>query len=359
MNSKRFSPRPAGGSPAGQGRHVLVARLDNLGDVVLAGPAVRAAAAGAARVTVLCGPAGRAAADLLPGVDDVIEWEAPWVPLQAPPVDAGAVAALVERLRGAAIDDAVVLTSFHQSPLPLALLLRLAGVDRIAAVSVDHAGSLLDARLPYDDRAHEVTQGLAVAAALGYHLPAGDDSGLHLRSLPSVEPPAGGERYVVIHPGASVPARSLPPALLGPTVDELIGRGWAVVRTGTAGEAAGWPLAPQPGLIDRAGRTTLAELAAVVAGADAVVCGNTAAAHLAAATGTPVAWVFAPVVARRRWHPWRVPHRVLGDQTMGCSGCRSRQCPLPGQPCLAPVTALAVADAVDLLARRPQPEPIV
>lgn len=340
-------------------RHVLVARLDNLGDVVLAGPAVRAAAAGAGRVTVLCGPAGRAAGDLLPGVDEVIEWEAPWVPLQPPSVDAGAVADLVERLRAAAIDDALVLTSFHQSPLPLALLLRLAGVTRIAAVSVDHAGSLLDARLPYDDQAHEVTQGLAVAAALGYHLPAGDDASLRLRPLPPVASPVGSDRYVVIHPGASVPARSLPPALLGPAVDELIGRGWAVVRTGTAAEAAGWPLAPRPGLVDRAGRTTLAELAAVVAGADAVVCANTAAAHLAAATGTPVAWVFAPVVARRRWHPWRVPYRALGDQTIGCSGCRSRRCPLPGQPCLAPVTATAVADAVDLLVRRPQPEPIV
>lgn len=339
-------------------RHVLVARLDNLGDVILAGPAVRAAATGAARVTVLCGPAGRAAADLLPGVDEVIEWEAPWVPLEPPPVDPGSVTALVDRLRAAAVDDALALTSFHQSPLPLALLLRLAGVERIAAVSVDHAGSLLDARLSYDDTAHEVTQNLAVAAALGYQLPAGDDGGLRLRPLPLIEPPAAGDRYVVVHPGASVPARSLPPALLGPTVDELIGRGWAVVRTGTAVERAEWPLAPRPGFTDLAGRTTLAELAAVVAGADAVVCANTAAAHLAAATGTPVAWVFAPVVARRRWHPWRVPHRVLGDQTIGCAGCRSRRCPLPGQPCLAPVTAPAVADAVDLLVPRPQPEPI-
>jgi len=353
MTAGRFS-RPAPGA----GRHVLVARLDNLGDVVLAGPTVRAAAAGAARVTMLCGPAGRAAAELLPGVDEVIEWEAPWVPLEAPPVDAPAVAALVERLRAAAVDDALVLTSFHQSPLPLALLLRLAGVGRIAAVSVDHAGSLLDARLPYDEQAHEVIQGLAVAAALGYRLPAGDDAALRLRPLPRVEPPAGGTPYVVVHPGASVPARSLPPDLVGPAVDELIGRGRAVVRTGTGADASAWPLAPRPGLTDLAGRTTLAELAAVLAGADAVVCANTAAAHLAAAAGTPVAWVFAPVVSRRRWHPWRVPHRVLGDQTIGCAGCRSRRCPLPGQPCLAPATAAAVAAAVELLVSRPRSEPI-
>ena len=53
-------------------RHVLVARQDSVGDVLLAGPAVRAVAAGAGRVTLLCGPRGRAAAALLPGVDEVV-----------------------------------------------------------------------------------------------------------------------------------------------------------------------------------------------------------------------------------------------------------------------------------------------
>ena len=50
---------PQGGAP--MGRHVLVARQDSIGDVLLAGPAVRAVAAGADRVTLLCGPRGRAA----------------------------------------------------------------------------------------------------------------------------------------------------------------------------------------------------------------------------------------------------------------------------------------------------------
>src|SRR3712207_8530531 len=46
--------------------HVLYARLDNDGDVLLQGPAIRAVAAGADRVTLLCGPRGRRAAELLP-----------------------------------------------------------------------------------------------------------------------------------------------------------------------------------------------------------------------------------------------------------------------------------------------------
>jgi hypothetical protein len=36
--------------------HVLVARLDNFGDVLLSGPAVRAVAASADRLTYLAGP---------------------------------------------------------------------------------------------------------------------------------------------------------------------------------------------------------------------------------------------------------------------------------------------------------------
>ena len=65
--------------PAAMSGRVLVARLDNLGDVLLAGPAVRAVRASGAEVTMLCGPNGRAAAELLPGVDEILEFRAPWI----------------------------------------------------------------------------------------------------------------------------------------------------------------------------------------------------------------------------------------------------------------------------------------
>lgn len=65
---------------------VLVARLDNCGDVLLAGPAVRAAAASGRPVHLLCGPRGRAAAELLPGVTGIIEMRAPWIEPDPMPV---------------------------------------------------------------------------------------------------------------------------------------------------------------------------------------------------------------------------------------------------------------------------------
>ena len=49
--------------------------------------------------------------------------------------------------------------------------------------------------------------------------------------------------------------------------------------------------------------TSLAELAGVLERAACVVVGNTGPAHLAAAVGTPVVSLFAPVVPAERWAP--------------------------------------------------------
>jgi ADP-heptose:LPS heptosyltransferase len=333
--------------------HVLVVRLDSAGDVLLAGPAVRAVAAGARRVTLLCGPRGRAAAELLTGVDELVEYRAPWIDPEPDPVDPEGALALVERIRALAIDEAVVLTSFHQSPLPTALLLRLAGVPAVAATSVDYPGSLLNVRHRISDDVHEVERSLSLVGELGYELPPGEDDRLAVERPAVFPPPFGAEPYVVVHPGASVPARTWPVERHVELVGALAARGRNVAVTGSPDEVAVTGLVSAEGggrVADLGGRTSLAELAEVLAGAQTVVVANTGPAHLAAAVRTPVVSLFAPVVTAVRWRPWRVPHVLLGDQTAECAGSRARVCPVPGHPCLASVSVADVVAAVDVLA---------
>jgi ADP-heptose:LPS heptosyltransferase len=248
-----------------------------------------------------------------------------------------------------------VLTSFHQSPLPLALLLRMAGVPTIAAVSVDYPGSLLDVRHRVDEDIHEVERGLSLAATLGYRLPEGDDGRLAVRRDRAADAPELEGPYVVVHPGASAAARAWPPERHAALVGALAERGRRVVVTGGDDERSLTSLVAggRPGVVDLGGRVDLAGLAGVLAGAEAVVVGNTGPAHLAAAVGTPVVSLFSPVVPAARWRPWGVPLALLGDQDAACAGSRSRVCPVPGHPCLDGVPVAEVLAAVERLAPLP------
>jgi ADP-heptose:LPS heptosyltransferase len=326
----------------------LVVRLDNLGDVLLAGPAVRAVAAGSDRVTMLVGPNGDAAARLLPGVDEVIVWRCPWIDPHPDRIDANDVHTLVERLAAEHFDVAVICTSFHQSPLPTALVLRLAGIGRLAAISTDYPGSLLDVRHHVDDDLPEPERALSLVEAAGFALPAGDPGRLEVRRrLPDVTALIPNGDYVVLHPGTSVPARAWPVERFKETARLLASHGYRVVVTGARSEQA---LTAEVALagdaVDLGGRTSLPELAAIVDWASAVVVANTGPAHLAAAVGTPVVSLFAPTVPAARWAPYRVPTVLLGDQHAACRNTRATRCPIEGHPCLASVGAHDVLGAI-------------
>jgi ADP-heptose:LPS heptosyltransferase len=290
-------------------------------------------------------------------------------------VDAAATQRLIDEVRRRRIDEAVIFTSYHQSALPLALLLRLAGVARIAAVSDDYPGALLDVRHRVPPGVPEPERALSLAAAAGYPLPADDLGGLRVTVPPqSLRRPAGSPRNpgppnpgppnpgppnpgpqrrgaVVVHPGASVPARACPPELCAQIVRALAEAGHQVMVTGGAGDGALTAQVAGDVAEDLGGRTSMAGLAELLAGADALVSGNTGPAHLAAAVGTPVVSLFAPTVPFGQWGPYRVPAVRLGDALAGCRDTRATRCPIGGHPCLSDVDPEAVVAAVELLKR--------
>lgn len=337
--------------------HVLVVRLDSMGDMLAAGPAIRAVASRAQRVTVLAGPLGAEAARLLPGVDEVVVWACPWVLNPAPDVSPADVAEVVRRVAGLGVDRAVILTSFHQSPLPTALVLRLAAVPWIGASSEDYPGSLLDARLPVPGEAPEPVRMLQIVRQAGFALPAGDDGRLAVRrprtnvdAILRLEPEVP---FVVVHPGTSAPARAFPQRLWAAAVDRLVGDGWHVVLTGSRAEQqlTGHivdDLSDSSGgaVTDLAGRLNLPQLAAVLDRAEVTVIANTGPAHLSAAVGTPVVSLFAPVVPAARWAPHGVRVELLGDQEAPCKDTRWVVCRIEGHPCLSQVSPAQITEAV-------------
>jgi len=323
-----------------------------MGDVLVTGPALRALAATSDRLDLLCGPLGRSAGGLLPGVEEVLCWAAPWILADPPPVEAEAIEELRATVAGRCYDRAVVFTSFHQSPLPTALVLRLAGVPWIGAISVDYPGSLLDLRHRVEEDLPEPERALSLALACGGALPSGDDGRLALR--PGLGARCGGDRpYVVLHPGATAPARAWPPDRFRSLCALLAERGCDVVVTGGPGEQSLTAYVAGDRGRDLGGLLDLEELAEVLAGARAVVVGNTGPAHLAAAVGTPVVSLYAPTVPAVRWAPYGVARVLLGDQSAPCRETRARTCPVPGHPCLTSVTPSDVVAALTELCGLP------
>jgi heptosyltransferase-3 len=341
---------------------ILAVRSDSIGDVLLTEPALRSLSVGA-DVTLLCSPHGVAGARVLGCAPRIVTFDTPWIAADPPPLDPAALARLVRQLAARRFDAAVIFTSERQSALPMAMTLRLAGIDRIGAYSDHYPGSLLDLRLRTSEPeggspVHEVERNLALVEAMG--LGCSVDRRIRVRPTPLAPPlDALPEGAVVVHPAATAAARTLSAAQWIEVVGGLRRDGRPVVVTGASGDAAAHEVAIATGaaapgdrgrgrgIVDLVGRTSLGELASVLSHAAAVCVGNTGVMHLAAATGTPVVAAFPPTVPLGRWRPWMVPHVVVGDHDVPCAPCYLRTCRFTTQAC----TAIEPQSLVEAVAR--------
>ena len=167
-----------------EAENVLCVRLDTLGDVLMTTPALRTLKAGrpGRRITLLTSAAGAAIASLVPEVDEVIVYDAPWLKATAPRESSAPEYAMAERLRGRHFDAAVIFTVYSQNPLPSAVLCYLADIPLRLAYSHENPYQLLTDWVPDPEPAegirHEAQRQLDLVAAVGCWT---DDQGLSLR----------------------------------------------------------------------------------------------------------------------------------------------------------------------------------
>jgi lipopolysaccharide heptosyltransferase II len=340
--------------------HVVCVRLDALGDLLMTTPAIRAIKESREdrRVTVLTSPAGAEAARLVPEVDDVVVYEAPWMKATAPRQDSRIDRDMVRRLQALRADAAVIFTVYSQNPLPAALLCYFAEIPLRLAHCRENPYQVLTDWVPEPEPdwlvRHEVRRQLDLVAAVGcqtsdqrmglrYPADARERVRARLRDL-GLRP----ERpWVVIHPGATAASRRYPPAQFAAAARRLVlDVGMQIVFTGSEPER---PLIEEIGRamgvpwLSLAGELDLGELAALLADAPLLISNNTGPVHIAAAVGTAVAALYA--LTNPQHAPWGVPHRVLSHD-VPCKYCYKSVCPEGHHDCLRLVPPEAVVDAV-------------
>ncbi len=346
---------------------ILCVRLDNLGDVLMTTPAIRAlkrrrsdgdAAEAPPHVTLLGSAAGCEVGRQIAEVDATLTYDAPWVAAgRDRPLDTDIVA----RLAAHRFDAAVVFTCYSQSALPAAMLCGLAGIPlRLAHSRENPYGLLTDwVRDPEPEGGirHEVERQLALVAAVGAST---EDRRLSLKVAPAARlgvarllaarGVASDAPYIVMHPGATAPSRRWPAERFGEVAVSLSATtGSPVLVTGGPGErdlvaqvVAVASSMPGSRVVDLAGVLSLDALIATIDGAALLVSNNSGPVHIAAARATPVVDLYA--LTNPQHTPWQVPHRVLSNP-VPCANCQRSVCPEGHHACLTGVAVDHVVDA--------------
>lgn len=355
-----------------EAKNVLCVRLDNIGDVLMTTPAIRALreSVPGRRITLLTSPGAAEVAPFVREVDQVITFAAPWMKAtdDGPTMDG----AMIVQLGARGFDAAVIFTVYSQNPLPAAYLAYLAGIPLRLAHCRENPYRLLSDWVPDPEPArtvrHEVRRQLDLVESVGcrtsderlsFSVPrrAREQARRKLYAL-GVDP----ERPLVLaHPGASAESRRYPAGSFARALELLARRAdCEIVLTGDEREAA--LVAEIQACVGArthslAGRLSLGELGAAIAAANVLVCNNTGPAHIAAAVGTPVVDLYA--LTNPQHTPWRVPSRVLFND-VPCRYCYKSACASGHHGCLRGVAPEAVAEAAcELLAGRAAAAPML
>ena len=305
-------------------KNILVIRADNMGDLLMSSPAMRALKETFdCRITLLTSSMGNLIAPFVEEIDETIVADLPWVKTKDP-VDEESFSSLVENLRKAAFDGAVIFTVYSQNPLPAAMLAYIAGIPKRLAYCRENPYHLLTdwmvEKEPYTFIQHQVNRDLNLVKMINAET-ADEHIKIHFsetstkKALEKISD-AGidlEKDWLIIHPGASETKREYPQSLWIETGKLLRNQlNYQIIITGSAGEKEMCENI-QRGIGARsfsmAGIFSIEELVAAISQSPLLISVNTGTAHIAAATQTPVIILYA--LTNPQHTPWQVPSIVL------------------------------------------------
>lgn len=320
-------------------RKILCVRVDNIGDVLMTTPALRALKQHFdAEITLLASAAGSDVAPFIPEIDRVVTFDAPWVKTYAAPPTSRSTLAMAERLRAERFDAAVIFSVYSQNPLPAAMLTFLAEIPLRLGHSHENPYDLLTHWVPDPEPQkfirHEVRRQLDLVAHLGAVT---EDERLSLRPNLAAQTRVRQmlaahhvdltQPWLILHPGVSEERRRYRAAgyaSAGQRISQYLG--CRILVTGIAAEEEIVHRVAQdigPAAIPLAGAFSLEEFISLLDMAPMLITNNTGPVHMAAALGTPVVDVYAATNPQHT--PWQTPHRVLTFD-VACKACARNIC---------------------------------
>ena len=305
-------------------KKILCIRADNMGDVIMSSPAIRALKETfACSITLLTSSMAAGIVPFLPGIDDLILFNAPWVKTNTAngPEDFHKI---IEKIKQQQFDAAVIFTVFSQNPLPAVMLAYLAGIPKRLAYCRENPYDLLTHwvpdKEPYSFVQHQVERDLRLVEMIGAIT---TDDKLQFKIKNEAWPGTKKKLeaigvdltkpWLLLHAGVSEAKREYPRDLWIETGKKIVqDLDYQLVLTGNEKE--------KPSLdnlrngigrhaYNAAGLLSLAEFISLIKNAALLISVNTSAVHIAAATGTPVIVLYA--LSNPQHTPWKANGKVL------------------------------------------------
>jgi lipopolysaccharide heptosyltransferase II len=301
-------------------KNILVIRPDNMGDLLMSAPAIRALSESFhCNITLLTSTMALEASGLLPWVNEVICFDFPWIKTQNT-LPSETLTALITDIKRRAFDGCILFNVYSQNPAPSIMIAFMAGIPLRAAYCRENLYGLLTHWLadtePYFEIRHQVLRDLKLCSFIGAntadpHIRIALESDIEKRKLKDLNLKKDG--FFMLHIGVSEKKRQYPK-------DEWIKLGKTLIDkyklplllSGSKKEQdviANIAAAIGKDAISIAGLLNLKELANCIALARAMISVNSGPMHLAAATGTPILALYARTNPQHT--PWMVPCKII------------------------------------------------
>jgi ADP-heptose:LPS heptosyltransferase len=349
-------------------RRILLLRLERIGDLLMALPAIRdvRTLAPSAEIDLVVGRWNASLASAIPSINHARPLDAAWLARDDGGMRLPSLLGAARSWRSPAYDLAINFEPDIRSNL----LLAASGAAWTVGWASGGGGPLLDVALDFDPTAHTIANARRLVRAAFDRTPA--ESARPLLAIPDAAGRAAAARLraggatesstlVGLHASGGRAIKQWDPERFADVALRLVRERRAViVLTGTSAERALVDTVksrlPAESVIDASGDVDLFELAAILEQLAVFITGDTGPMHLAATVGTPVVAVFGPS-APHRYAPTGPADRVVRVD-LACSPCnRIRQppsrCSGHTPDCLLAVSADAVfAAALAVLDRR-------
>ncbi len=347
-------------------QRILLLRLERIGDLVMALPAIAdvRALAPDATIDLVVGSWNRRLAEAIRPVTSVRTLDAEWLAREGGGLG---VPTLLRAARAWRRDHYDLAINFEPD-VRSNLLLAAAGAAWTAGYRSGGGGPLLDAAFDYDVGRHTTGNARGLVASTFERTPPISSDAILV--LPPSAVAAAAERLagshgllVGLHASGGRAIKQWEPSRFAEVARRLVVATEAtIVLTGSAADRAivdeVKATLPPGRVIDVAGAIDLLELAAILQRLDLMLTGDTGPMHLAAAVGTPVVAVFGPSDPAR--YAPRGPSDHVVRVSLPCSPCNRIRLP-PARcvghtpDCLALVATDDVFDAAMMVLRSARP----